>query len=43
LADRVTSRDRATAIERAMVGLENLDDVSDLIDLLAPPVAGALD
>jgi hypothetical protein len=26
-----------------MVGLENLDDVSDLIDLLAPPVAGALD
>jgi 2-methylcitrate dehydratase PrpD len=43
LADRVTSRDRATAIERAMVGLENLDDVSDLIDLLAAPVAGALD
>jgi 2-methylcitrate dehydratase PrpD len=43
LADRVTSRDRATAIERAMVGLENLDDVSDLIDLLAPPVSGALD
>jgi 2-methylcitrate dehydratase PrpD len=43
LADRVTSRDRATAIERAVVGLEDLDDVSDLIDLLAPPVAGALD
>jgi 2-methylcitrate dehydratase PrpD len=43
LADRVTSRDRATAIERALVGLENLDDVGDLIDLLAPPVAGALD
>jgi 2-methylcitrate dehydratase PrpD len=43
LADRVTSRDRADAIERAVVGLEDLDDVSDLIDLLAPPVAGALD
>jgi 2-methylcitrate dehydratase PrpD len=43
LADRVTSRDRATAIERVLVGLENLDDVSELIDLLAPPVAGALD
>ncbi|MDT5277502.1 MAG: hypothetical protein QOG95_4434 [Mycobacterium sp.] len=43
LADRVTSRDRAASIERAVVGLENLDDVSELIDLLAPPVAGALD
>jgi hypothetical protein len=43
LADRVTSRDRAAAIERAVVGLEKLDDISDLIDLLAPPVAGALD
>jgi 2-methylcitrate dehydratase PrpD len=43
LADRVTSRDRADAIERAVVGLEDLDDVGDLIDLLAPPVAGALD
>jgi hypothetical protein len=43
LADRVTSRQRADAIERAVVGLENLDDVADLIDLLAPPVAGALD
>jgi hypothetical protein len=42
LADRVTSRDRATAIERALIGLEDLDDISDLIDLLAPPVAGAL-
>ena len=43
LADRLTSRDRAEAIERAVVGLEDLDDLSDLVDLLAPPVAGALD
>jgi 2-methylcitrate dehydratase PrpD len=43
LTDRVTHRDRATAIEHAMVNLENLDDISDLVDLLAPPVAGALD
>jgi len=43
LADRVTSRDRADAIERAVVGLEDLDDLDDLIDLLAPPVAGAFD
>jgi 2-methylcitrate dehydratase PrpD len=43
LADRVMDRDRATAIERAVVGLENLDDISDLIALLAPPVSGALD
>jgi 2-methylcitrate dehydratase PrpD len=43
LADRVTSRERATAIERAVVGLDDLDDVGDLVDLLAAPVAGALD
>jgi len=43
LADRVTSRGRAEAIERAVTGLENLDDVGELIDLLAEPVAGALD
>src|SRR6202789_4559257 len=43
LADRVTSRDRAKAIERAVVGLDDLDDVGELIDLLAAPVAGALD
>ena len=43
LADRVTDRGRADAIERAVVGLESLDDVGDLVDLLAPPVAGALD
>jgi 2-methylcitrate dehydratase PrpD len=43
LADRVTSRGRAEAIERAVTGLVDLDDVGDLIDLLAGPVAGALD
>jgi 2-methylcitrate dehydratase PrpD len=43
LADRVTTRARAEAIERAVVGLEALDDTNELIDLLAAPVAGALD
>lgn len=43
LADRVTSRARAHAIERAVIGLEALDDVGELVDLLAAPVAGALD
>jgi 2-methylcitrate dehydratase PrpD len=46
LADRVTNRGRAEAIERAVVGLqglEALDDTDNLIDLLADPVAGALD
>ncbi len=43
LADRVTGRGRADAIQRAVVGLENLDDLSALVDLLAPPVAGTLD
>jgi 2-methylcitrate dehydratase PrpD len=43
LADRVTSHSRAEAIERAVVGLEDLDDADHLIDLLAAPVAGALD
>jgi 2-methylcitrate dehydratase PrpD len=43
LADRVTSRARAEAIERAVLGLEDLDDTNFLIDLLAAPVAGALD
>jgi 2-methylcitrate dehydratase PrpD len=43
LADRVTSRDRTDAIERAVIGLDDLDDVGALVDLLAPPVAGALD
>jgi 2-methylcitrate dehydratase PrpD len=43
LADRVTSRGRAEAIERAVVGLDDLDDINYLIDLLGAPVAGALD
>ncbi|MCU1696181.1 MAG: MmgE/PrpD family protein [Mycobacterium sp.] len=43
LADRVTSRGRAEAIERAVTKLEDLDGVGELIDLLADPVAGALD
>jgi 2-methylcitrate dehydratase PrpD len=43
LADRVTSPGRAEAIERAVLGLDNLDDTDYLIDLLAAPVAGALD
>jgi len=43
LADRVTSRGRAEAIERAVTKLEDVDDVGELIDLLADPVAGALD
>jgi 2-methylcitrate dehydratase PrpD len=43
LADRVTNRRRAEAIERAVTGLEDLDDVGELVDLLAEPVAGALD
>jgi 2-methylcitrate dehydratase PrpD len=43
LADRVTSRARADAIERAVVSLDDLDDIDSLIDLLAAPVAGALD
>jgi 2-methylcitrate dehydratase PrpD len=43
LADRVTNRARATAIERAVVALDDLDDVGELLDLLAAPVTGALD
>ncbi len=43
LADRVTGRGRAEAIERAVVGIDQLDDTNYLIDLLAAPVAGALD
>jgi 2-methylcitrate dehydratase PrpD len=43
LADRVTSRGRADAIERAVLGVDDLDDTDYLIDLLAAPVAGALD
>lgn len=43
LADRVTSRGRAAAIERAVIRLDDLTDVENLMDLLADPVAGALD
>ncbi len=43
LADRVTDRGRADAIERAVLGLDELDDGSQLIDLLAAPVSRALD
>ncbi len=43
LADRVTSADRAAAIEQAVLRLDDLDDVGALVDLLAAPVAGALD
>jgi len=43
LADRVTNRGRAQAIERAVAGLDRLDDTDELIDLLGAPVAGALD
>jgi 2-methylcitrate dehydratase PrpD len=43
LTDRVISHDRATAIERAVVGLDRLDDITGLVDLLGAPVAGALD
>lgn len=43
LADRVTRHDRAAAIERAVTGLDDLTDINNLIDVLAGPVAGALD
>ncbi|MGO9253750.1 MAG: MmgE/PrpD family protein [Mycobacterium sp.] len=43
LADRVTDHGRAQAIERAVLGLDQLDDAEDLIALLAAPVAAALD
>ena len=42
-ADRVTTRDRAAAIERTVTGLDALPDIRELVDLLAAPVAGALD
>jgi 2-methylcitrate dehydratase PrpD len=43
LTDRVTDRGRADDIERAVLGLDELGDLGALIDLLAAPVAGALD
>ena len=43
LTDRVTDAARATAIADAVLRLDELDDISILTDLLAAPVAGALD
>lgn len=43
LAARVTSTQRAEAIADAVIGLDELDDITTLTDLLAAPVAGALD
>jgi 2-methylcitrate dehydratase PrpD len=43
LADRVTTRERATAIERAVTGIDDLADINELVALLAAPVTGALD
>lgn len=43
LADRVTTPARATAIADTVIGLDELDDITTLTDLLAAPVAGALD
>jgi 2-methylcitrate dehydratase PrpD len=43
LADRVTTRARAEAIEQTITRLDGLGDVADLVDLLADPVTGALD
>ena len=43
LADRVTGSDRAKAIERAVLGLDELTTVEQLEDLLKAPVSRALD
>jgi 2-methylcitrate dehydratase PrpD len=43
LAGRVVDPARSKAIETAVLALEDLDHLDSLIDLLAPPVAGALD
>ncbi|GAA0995702.1 MmgE/PrpD family protein [Acrocarpospora macrocephala] len=43
LMERVIDEPRARAIERAVLALEDLDDLGLLADLLASPVAGALD
>jgi aconitate decarboxylase len=43
LAGRVMAPARVEAIERVVLGLEELTDVADLADLLADPVSGALD
>lgn len=43
LCGRVIDQKRADAIERAVLDLDNLDDINSIVDLLAEPVAGALD
>jgi aconitate decarboxylase len=43
LTHGLMARSRADAIERLVLGIEDLTDVSDLIELLAAPVSGALD
>ncbi|MDH6245906.1 MmgE/PrpD family protein [Mycobacterium sp. OTB74] len=43
LADRVTDRSRAQAIEQEALGLETSDGIDHLVELLAEPVSGALD
>jgi 2-methylcitrate dehydratase PrpD len=43
LADRVMPSNRATAIERAVLGLSDTDDVAPLVDLVAGVVGRALD
>jgi 2-methylcitrate dehydratase PrpD len=43
LADRVTGSARARAIERVVLALDELGDVTEFVDLLAAPVSGALD
>lgn len=43
VCNRVTNEERATAVERVVLDLENLDDISAVVDLLADPVNGALD
>ncbi|MFG2122621.1 MmgE/PrpD family protein [Streptomyces sp. NPDC048710] len=43
LTARVMDAGRADAVEAAVLGLEDLDDIAALTDLLAAPVRGALD
>jgi 2-methylcitrate dehydratase PrpD len=43
LAGRVVDAERAAAIERLVLGIEQLTDLTPLVDLLAAPAAGALD
>jgi 2-methylcitrate dehydratase PrpD len=43
LTGRVMGPARLEAIERIVLGMEDVADVADLIELLADPVAGALD